>query len=76
MPCYTLVDRYERIKTSMAFYPIANRLNHSCDPNVSLQFEHNKLFVTTLREIKKGEELCISYGPAINYCVNSCELLL
>lgn len=39
--------------------------NHSCDPNVSCVYRDNQMYYITNKNIKKGEELCISY---INVC--------
>ena len=36
-------------------------LNHSCDPNASHVFINEKLSIRALRQIKKGEEICIQY---------------
>lgn len=44
-------------------FPVANCMNHSCDPNVISSSSHNDHTVTfvALRPIEAGEELCISY---------------
>lgn len=43
--------------------PVANCMNHSCDPNIISSSSHNNDTVTfvALRPIQAGEELCISY---------------
>ncbi|RPA75773.1 SET domain-containing protein [Ascobolus immersus RN42] len=46
-----------------AVYKTFSRINHSCDPNCEQAFEakNNKQVVYTIRDIKKGEEIYISY---------------
>jgi len=46
-----------------AFYPSAARINHSCNPNMKIEFPWNSANLTavTLRPVAAGEELCISY---------------
>lgn len=56
----------KKLDVGVAFCPTAVRFNHSCDPNVEFHFEKGTLFVTALRDIDEGEELCVSYGPTIN----------
>ncbi|KAI0385481.1 hypothetical protein F5Y04DRAFT_276810 [Hypomontagnella monticulosa] len=48
-----------------AVFPIASRLNHSCRPNLFYTTEMLPGFIicTAARDIKKGEELTISYLP-------------
>ena len=39
-------------------------MNHSDTPNVKYRLSNEDLFVFTLsKNVKKGEELCIDYGP-------------
>ena len=40
----------------------ARLINHSCSPNCEVEGEGLKLWITSLREIKKGEELTYDYG--------------
>ena len=40
----------------------ARLINHSCSPNCEVDGEGLKLWITSLREIKKGEELTYDYG--------------
>jgi hypothetical protein len=46
-----------------ALLPVANCMNHSCDPNVISSSSHNNHTASfvALRPIEAGEELCISY---------------
>ncbi|KAK6435973.1 Histone-lysine N-methyltransferase set-6 [Oleoguttula sp. CCFEE 5521] len=44
-----------------ALYPLASYFNHSCGPNVAKQRKGRKWEFWTSREVKEGEELCISY---------------
>ncbi|CAK9438587.1 uncharacterized protein LODBEIA_P28110 [Lodderomyces beijingensis] len=45
-----------------AVYPSASLFNHSCEPNIKKIRMKNDLRFVALRDIQKGEELCISYG--------------
>ena len=40
----------------------ARLINHSCNPNCEVEGEGLKLWISSLREIKKGEELTYDYG--------------
>ena len=40
----------------------ARLINHSCNPNCEVESEGLKLWISSLREIKKGEELTYDYG--------------
>ena len=40
----------------------ARLMNHSCNPNCEVEGAGLKLWITSLREIKKGEELTYDYG--------------
>ncbi|GGY03839.1 SET domain-containing protein-lysine N-methyltransferase [Massilia dura] len=37
-------------------------INHSCDPNCEAMEEDDRVFIHTLRDIEKGEELRYNYG--------------
>jgi SET domain-containing protein len=39
----------------------AEFINHSCDPNLRVEFRGRRVFYISRREIKKGEELTIDY---------------
>src|SRR5579863_853168 len=39
----------------------AERINHSCDPNLYAQILGHRVFFWSLRRIKKGEELTVDY---------------
>ena len=41
---------------------IARLLNHSCDPNCEAIQSRGRIWMTALRDIKKGEELTFNYG--------------
>lgn len=63
---YTKIDEFSGIFTEVegsGLYELQSKLNHSCDPNVEICFEKgdHTLSVRALRDIKEGEELCISY---------------
>tara|TARA_B100000035_G_scaffold5356_1_gene4742 strand:+ start:474 stop:947 length:474 start_codon:yes stop_codon:yes gene_type:complete len=40
----------------------ARLVNHSCDPNCEVEGKGLKIWVTSIRDIKKGEELSYDYG--------------
>ncbi|MFC7336788.1 SET domain-containing protein [Haloferula chungangensis] len=40
----------------------ARLINHSCEPNCEAWIEGKKIFIHSLRDIKKGEELSFDYG--------------
>ena len=56
------MTRLSRIEGA-ALLPVANCMNHSCDPNVISSSSHNNdtCSFVALRPIEAGEELCISY---------------
>jgi|TARA_B100001741_G_C16544571_1_gene596045 SET domain-containing protein len=41
---------------------IARLVNHSCDPNCEVEGEGLEVWITSIRNIKKGEELTYDYG--------------
>ncbi|KAL7274830.1 hypothetical protein RUND412_002261 [Rhizina undulata] len=47
-------------------FEIISRINHSCCPNAKVTWDKNvwKMFVTTMRIIESGEEICVNYLDA------------
>ena len=43
-------------------YNTARLINHSCNPNCEVDGKGLKLWIFSLRDIKKGEELSYDYG--------------
>jgi SET domain-containing protein len=43
-------------------YNTARLINHSCDPNCEVEGKGLKLWITAIKDIKKGEELSYDYG--------------
>ncbi len=43
-------------------YNYARFANHSCDPNCETDCIRGRIWITALREIKKGEEITYDYG--------------
>ena len=46
-------------------YPLLTLANHDCDPNASIEFlqESNRGSMVAIRNIRVGEEICITYIP-------------
>jgi len=55
----------------------AERVNHSCDPNLYAEIKGKRVFFYSLRKIKKGEELTVDYqfdpdpNPTVCLCGSS-----
>ncbi|KAL9656168.1 hypothetical protein ABK040_007785 [Willaertia magna] len=47
-------------------FPVVSMFSHSCKPNCSFMTIGNTCFVQTVKEVSKGEELCISYIDLTN----------
>ena len=43
-------------------YNTARLINHSCDPNCEVTGKGTKLWISSIKEIKKGDELSYDYG--------------
>ena len=43
-------------------YNIARLINHSCNPNCEVTGKGTKLWISSIKSIKKGEELSYDYG--------------
>ena len=43
-------------------YNKARYINHSCDPNCEVDIIKNKIWILSIKKIKKGEELNYDYG--------------
>lgn len=48
-------------------YLTTSRFNHSCSPNLGYDFDDWNIRLYTLRDIKAGEVLCISYSDVIYF---------
>jgi len=46
-----------------ACYPTLALFNHSCDPSIIRFYIEDNVCVQTIKNIKKGEEICENYGP-------------
>jgi hypothetical protein len=47
-------------------YPAACDFNHSCDPTAEFYNQGGELLVRTLREVRPGEPLTVSYVPVVD----------
>lgn len=47
----------------IAMFPASARFNHSCCPSAYADCTRSVLIIRALRDIPKGEEVCISYTP-------------
>tara|TARA_Y100000768_G_scaffold94889_1_gene68990 strand:+ start:10713 stop:11204 length:492 start_codon:yes stop_codon:yes gene_type:complete len=43
-------------------YNKARYINHSCDPNCEVDIVNNEIWISSIKKIKKGEELSYDYG--------------
>ena len=43
-------------------YNKARYINHSCDPNCEVDIVNDEIWISSIRKIKKGEELSYDYG--------------
>jgi len=43
-------------------YNTARLINHACDPNCEVTGKGTKLWISSIKDIKKGEELTYDYG--------------
>ncbi|MBG77344.1 MAG: SET domain-containing protein-lysine N-methyltransferase [Pelagibacteraceae bacterium] len=56
-------------------YNNARYINHSCDPNCEVEIINNKIWIVSIKNIKKGEELSYNYGYAYDtdYTEHKCR---
>ncbi|KAJ5890171.1 hypothetical protein N7504_010981 [Penicillium tannophilum] len=57
---------YDRI--GLYLHPYAALINHSCDYNATVGFDGEELYVKALKQIKKGEQVFISYIDTTTPC--------
>ena len=57
---YNLNDKYDLDGDFK--YNTARLINHSCNPNCEVQIINNKIWILSIKNIKKGEELSYDYG--------------
>ena len=57
---YNLNNRYDL--DGDFSYNTARLINHSCDPNCEVDGKGLKLWISSIKDIKKGEELSYDYG--------------
>ncbi len=43
-------------------YNKAKYINHSCNPNCEVEINNGEIWVKSIKNIRKGEELCYDYG--------------
>jgi len=55
-------------------YNMARFINHSCNPNCETHLVRGHVWIVSIRDIKKGEELCYNYGYCIeDYLEHECK---
>ena len=47
-------------------YNKARYINHSCEPNCEVNIKKNKIWISSIKKIKKGQELSYDYGYPFN----------
>lgn len=47
-------------------YNTARFINHSCEPNCETTIERDHIYITSIKDIKKGDELSYDYGYDID----------
>ena len=62
---FTLNDRYDI--NGKVSWNLAKYINHSCDPNCETDIVRGKIWISAIKDIKKGEELSYDYGYDMNY---------
>jgi hypothetical protein len=70
---FTKVRKVEQKRVGLALFSSASACNHDCRPNAAVRWKLAEAYdilahpvtieIVTTRNIKGGEELCISYGP-------------
>ncbi|ORX83366.1 SET domain-containing protein, partial [Anaeromyces robustus] len=50
--------------------------NHSCSPNATLYYHGNRQILRAMRDIQKGEEICITYTDVMNSRSHRKKILL
>ncbi len=43
-------------------YNKARFINHSCNPNCEVEISRGRIWISSIKKISKGEELCYDYG--------------
>ena len=54
-----------------ACYPTLAMFNHSCDPSIIRFYIEDYVCVQTIKNIRKGEEICENYGPIFFHSAKS-----
>ena len=57
---FELNSRYDIDGTP--YYNKARYINHSCNPNCEVDIKNNQIWISSIKKIKKGEELTYDYG--------------
>lgn len=52
-------------RIAAGIFIVQSMYNHSCDPNISLRYFGRRMVTFAIKNIKKGEELFLSYGPTV-----------
>jgi len=57
-------------------FPVGSLFNHSCSPNATLYYHEGRQIVRAMRDIPRGEEICITYTDVMNARPQRQQLLL
>ncbi|OUM58468.1 hypothetical protein PIROE2DRAFT_16258 [Piromyces sp. E2] len=57
-------------------FPVGSLFNHSCHPNATLYYHEGRQIIRAMRDIPRGEEICITYTDVMNARPQRQRLLL
>ena len=56
------ITKASQVTLGLALYPTVSLFNHSCNPNCEVTGTGLKVWVHSIKDIKKGEEFSYDYG--------------
>ncbi|ORX42530.1 SET domain-containing protein [Piromyces finnis] len=57
-------------------FPVGSLFNHSCCPNATLYYHEGRQIIRAMRDIPRGEEICITYTDVMNARPQRQQILL